>query len=101
MRVGGFGHVDVDPLDLAGVDLGPQLEINAYRYLAATIVQFFGSQPTDSDLRAAADPSAQQEAMARWLRPAVCQARTVCSTAGALAGTSGAPCSTIGADWHS
>jgi hypothetical protein len=28
------------------------LEINAYRYLAATIVQFFGSQPSDADLRA-------------------------------------------------
>src|SRR5262249_3737649 len=36
------------------------LEINAYRYLAATIVQFFGSQPSDSELRAAADPNAQQ-----------------------------------------
>jgi hypothetical protein len=34
------------------------LEINAYRYLAATIVQFFGTKPSDSDLRAGADPKA-------------------------------------------
>ena len=34
------------------------LEINAYRYLAASIVQFFGSQPSDSDLRTASDPTA-------------------------------------------
>ena len=34
------------------------LEINAYHYLAASIVQFFGSQPSDSDLRTASDPMA-------------------------------------------
>ena len=34
------------------------LEINAYRYLAASIVQFFGSQPSDSDLRTASKPAA-------------------------------------------
>jgi hypothetical protein len=34
------------------------LEINAYHYLAATIVQFFGSQPSDSDLRTASAPAA-------------------------------------------
>jgi hypothetical protein len=34
------------------------LEINAYRYLAATILQFFASQPSDSELRTAADPTA-------------------------------------------
>jgi hypothetical protein len=34
------------------------LEINAYRYLAASIVQFFGSQPSNSDLRTAGDPAA-------------------------------------------
>ena len=34
------------------------LEINTYRYLAGTILQFFGSQPSDSELRAAAGPRA-------------------------------------------
>jgi hypothetical protein len=31
------------------------LEINAYRYLAATILQFFSSQPSDSELRMAGE----------------------------------------------
>jgi hypothetical protein len=34
----------------------------------------------------------RSRAIARWLRPAVCQARTACSTAGVPVGTSGAPC---------
>ena len=38
-------------------------------------------------------------AMARWLRPALCQARTVCSTLGASASAGGAPPSAIGKVW--
>jgi hypothetical protein len=41
------------------------LEINAYRYLAATILQFFGSKPSDSELRTAADPTAGEASFER------------------------------------
>ena len=41
------------------------LEINAYRYLAASIVQFFGSQPSDSALREAGDPRAGKASFER------------------------------------
>lgn len=42
---------------------------------------------------------ARSRAMARWLRPALCQARAVCSTGGVPAGTGGAPCAAVGAAW--
>jgi hypothetical protein len=38
-------------------------------------------------------------AMARWLRPALCRARTVCSAVGASAGSNGVPCTVAGAAW--
>jgi hypothetical protein len=39
-------------------------------------------------------------AMARWLRPARCRARTVCSRVGAAGSSSGASCASGGAAWY-
>ena len=41
----------------------------------------------------------RSRAMARWLRPALCQARTVCSTGGVPTGAGGVPCAAAGAAW--
>lgn len=44
------------------------LEANAYRYFAATLLQFFGSQPSDHDLRTAAAPGTGNASFERLAR---------------------------------